>query len=73
MAGWRIRLDILKNNPRRAEALQTCLRTLKGIKEVTVNPLTGSLLIQFDECQISRDELFALLGAGSNRTRYGPH
>ena len=63
----RIRLGILKRNPARADALREGLRALKGIKEVTVNPLTGSLLIHYDECQISRDELFTLLGAGAEQ------
>ena len=63
----RIRLGILKSNPTRADALAECLRRLKGIKEVTANPRTGSLLIQYDECQMSRDELLALLGAGAGR------
>jgi len=60
----RLRLKVAKirRNIAAAHMLEESLRSIDGVKKVKATPLTGSVLIEYDEWQISSYELAALLG-----------
>jgi hypothetical protein len=45
----RLKFDEIKNAPQRAREIEDRLGTVPGIQSVHANPLTGSLLLTFDE------------------------
>lgn len=59
----RIRLKVaeVKDNPLLADEIRRRLATVRGIRQVQANPLTGSVLIRYDPAGFtSPDSLFAL-------------
>jgi hypothetical protein len=44
-----LKVDDIKNNPDRAGDIETKLRTVPGILSAQANPVTGSLLLTYDE------------------------
>ena len=55
----RLRHPVLKDR-KRAEALAVVLETLPGALSVSFNTRTGSVLLEYDPRQLSREELLAL-------------
>src|SRR5207253_1894021 len=53
----RLRVPELKRRPGLGPLLQQGLLALAGVSGVTVNPITGSLLIQFEPAQASSESL----------------
>ena len=45
-ARWRI--PALHRSPRRCGSVEDCLKALAGVRSVTANPVTGSLLLQYE-------------------------
>jgi hypothetical protein len=45
----RLKVEDIKNDPRRAQEIENKLRIVSGIRSVQANPLTGSLLLTYDE------------------------
>ena len=45
----RLKVDHIKNDPERAGEIEDQLRTVRGIVSAEANPLTGSLLLTYDE------------------------
>jgi copper chaperone CopZ len=59
----RVKSSNLKGASHKAAALEQQLRTHNGITEVTVNPITGSILVFYDTEQIAQQQIFDLLRA----------
>jgi hypothetical protein len=57
----RIKLPILKKNPAKARELEKLLRSFAGVKQVSTNSMTGSVIILFDEKIIGSDGLLIFL------------
>lgn len=57
----RLRHPVLKKAGE-AEEARLLLAALPGMRRVSVNPRTGSLLMEYDPVQISRDDLLVLAG-----------
>ena len=45
----RLKVDELKKDPGKATEIEDKLRTIPGIRSVSANPVTGSLLLTYDE------------------------
>ena len=58
----RLKVTKIRRNIAAAHMLEESLRSIDGVKKVKVTPLTGSVLIEYDEWQIGSYELAALLG-----------
>lgn len=59
----RIKVPAIKGSPIKAAELANKLRYLStGIDEVTVNPTTGSALIQYDPRRVGQNEILHSLG-----------
>ncbi len=59
----RLRAAALKGNARSGETMKERLATIAGIRSVTVNPETGSLLLEYDPAAIAPDRIVALLAS----------
>lgn len=57
----RARLPEIRGNRRGAARLRADLRTLSGVTAVTANPLTGSVLVEYDSDALSADAIFDVL------------
>lgn len=55
----RIRTDFLKKNELGAFSLRSGIYSLRGIRSVVINTITGSILISFDVLQISSEAILA--------------
>jgi hypothetical protein len=53
----RLKVEEIKNDPRRAGDIEAKLRTVPGIHSAHANPLTGSLLLTYDEPVLESMEL----------------
>jgi hypothetical protein len=53
----RLKVEDIKNNPHRASDIEVKLRTVSGLQSVHANPLTGSLLLTYDEPALESMEL----------------
>lgn len=53
----RLRVDEIKNDARRAREIEDKLRLVHGVHSVNANPLTGSLLLTYDEPALDSMEL----------------
>jgi Heavy metal associated domain 2 len=53
----RLKVDDIKNNPQRAGDIEDKLRTVSGIRTVQASPVTGSLLLTYDEPALESMEL----------------
>jgi len=54
----RIKNEALKANPVLSAAVQSQLEGLHGVEKITVNPMTGSILIHYDPSGLSSREIF---------------
>jgi len=61
----RVRFPELRGNRRASARLRKDLRGLSGVTKVEGNPLTGSLLVEYDNNRLSADDVFASLGVES--------
>ncbi|MSQ47952.1 MAG: hypothetical protein EXR78_06125 [Deltaproteobacteria bacterium] len=57
----RVKSPALKRAPRRAAEVERQLQQCAGITEVTTNPVTGSILVQYDSQRLSQDHVLSLL------------
>jgi cation transport ATPase len=53
----RLKVDEIKNDPNRAGEIENKLRTVPGIHSARANPVTGSLLLTYDEPALESMEL----------------
>jgi copper chaperone CopZ len=58
----RVRLPELRDNPRAAARLRGKLRGLPGVTTAEANPLTGSVLVEYDNDRLSNDDILSTLG-----------
>ncbi len=61
----RVKSAFVKGAPHKAAALEQQLRTHLGITEVTVNPITGSVLVLYDTQQLVQHQVFDFLRAAN--------
>ena len=59
----RVKSAMVKGAPHTAAALEQQLRAHAGITEVTVNHITGSVLVLYDSQQVAQQQIFDLLRA----------
>jgi len=59
----RVKSALVKRAPHKAAALEQQLRSHPGITEVTVNPITGSVLVLYDTQQLVQHQILDLLRA----------
>ncbi len=57
----RVRDDGLRDSPATVQRITSALRTVTGIRDVTVSTLTGSLLLDYDAATVDRDRILACL------------
>jgi len=57
----RIKIPVLKRNPQEATRLQIFLEEITGVESASINTVTGSVLIRFDEAAINPHEIMHLL------------
>lgn len=57
----RVKSPRLKGNPEAGDALQVLLQGLPGLRETTVNPLTGSLVVTFDPTRLRGEQILERL------------
>lgn len=53
----RINVSCLKGNKSRATTLEQDLRGLEGVRQVTANPMTGNVLIEYDSARLKHGYL----------------
>jgi hypothetical protein len=53
----RLKVEDIKNDPHRAREIEVRLRTVSGIRSAQANPITGSLLLTYDEPALESMEL----------------
>jgi len=58
----RVRLPELRGDRRAAARLRRELRALSGVSTVDANPLTGSVLVEYDADRLSTDEVLSATG-----------
>jgi hypothetical protein len=65
----RIRAPLIKQEPLSAAALAERIRAITGVRDVTTNPVTGSVVITYRSDETDRrtllHELFAIVGVPS--------
>ncbi len=57
----RIKVTALKGSPQKAREIEHKFQTCEGITQVTANPVTGSILILYDSCQIKQEKILDIL------------
>jgi copper chaperone CopZ len=57
----RVRLPEIRGDRRTAARLRQTLRTRSGVTAAEVNPLTGSVLVEYDGDCLSADDIFDVL------------
>jgi copper chaperone CopZ len=57
----RVRLSRIRGDRRTAARLRAKLRALSGVTAVDANPLTGSVLVEYDSARLAADDIFDLL------------
>ncbi len=57
----RVKSAVVKGAPLKAATLEQQLRAHHGITDVTVNPVTGSILVLYDHQQLAQQQVFDLL------------
>jgi copper chaperone CopZ len=57
----RVKSPALKRAPQRAAEVERQLQQCDGITEVTTNPVTGSILVQYDPQRLSQEYVLKLL------------
>jgi hypothetical protein len=59
----RVKTRTLKNGGERAIEAQELLGALTGIEAIELNPVTGSMLIRYDETRVTSSQILGLLVA----------
>lgn len=59
----RVKTRTLKNGGERAIEAQEILGTLTGVEAIELNPITGSMLVRYDETQVTSSQILGLLVA----------
>jgi hypothetical protein len=59
----RVKAQAFKNKPKNAEAASTLLGALRGVHSVETNPITGSLLIRYDDAVVKSARILGALVA----------
>src|SRR4051794_30742248 len=67
----RLRVTALKRRAALAPLLEQRLRAIAGVHQVTVNPITGSLLILFDAAHVDTDQLLGEISRLLDRPSIG--
>jgi hypothetical protein len=57
----RVRIPSIRGNPRRAKRVQELFENVEGIDQVTLNELTGSLVVHYDADQMGSDAVLDIL------------
>jgi len=57
----RIKIPCLKRNPKRAIEIRNLLRNISGIRSVSVNTVTGSVIVQFSPEVVKSHSILMLL------------
>ncbi|MGE0825755.1 MAG: HMA2 domain-containing protein [Candidatus Binatia bacterium] len=57
----RIKSPAIKRAPQRAAEVEQQLREYGGITEVTTNPVTGSVLVQYDAQRLTQEQVLTFL------------
>lgn len=57
----RIKNPEIKRNPVLGGEVRECIMSARGVEKVTVNPLTGSVLIEYDPKVVSQEILVTVL------------
>jgi copper chaperone CopZ len=57
----RIQTPFIHDNPQNAATLEKKIRGLEGITAVETNPVTGSVLMYFDENRLKHESIIAFL------------
>jgi copper chaperone CopZ len=73
----RVRLSTLQGDRRAAAQLRRELRALSGVTDVEANPLTGSVLVNYDSEALSEDDILGALDVEASevegaRTAFAP-
>ena len=73
----RVRLSTLQGDRRAAAQLRRELRALSGVTDVEANPLTGSVLVNYDSEALSEDDILGALDVEASevegaRTGFAP-
>ncbi len=61
--------DLIKNNPGNVSRIRDYFSTIKEIKSVKFNEITGSVLIEYDSAEVSRNRELRLLELELRRRR----
>jgi hypothetical protein len=57
----RVRIPDIKGNPRKAKRVQELFENVEGIDQVTLNALTGSLVVHYDADRMGSDSVLDIL------------
>lgn len=58
----RIKIQSIRHNPEERKAIHRVLPDIEGVERVSVNPVTGSVLIHFDEDTVFHWQILHFLG-----------
>ena len=68
----RVRFPEIRGDHRAAATLRQELRALNGVIHVEANPVTGSVLVEYDDEQLSAETLFETLDLDLEASRDNP-
>jgi copper chaperone CopZ len=57
----RVRLPMVKNNPSKEEHVRSILRDVKGVETISVNPMTGSVVVNYDPEVLTYENILEIL------------
>lgn len=57
----RIKIPTIKGNPSRSHEIERQLEVLEGVKEVSANPTTGSVVVLYDSRRLFQDDIVSAL------------
>ena len=57
----RLRAEVLKNNDKAKELVETKLRALEAVRNVSANTITGSVLVSYEDKDLEPGLLFAVI------------
>ena len=60
----RFTLAAIRGDRRRTASLRARVRAIEGVSNATANPLTGSLIVQYDGARRTRERILASLDGG---------
>ena len=59
----RVKIAEYKKNPALAASMADCLKAVDGVREVSTNRLTGSLLVKYDTEMLGEEQVFEQMRA----------